>query len=60
VPHRRSRERAKARGVWFGRPTKLTPHQRREAIARLNAGEAVTEIARTFGIDRATVYRLQP
>jgi DNA invertase Pin-like site-specific DNA recombinase len=54
------RERAKARGVKFGRPTKLTPHQRREVIERLNSGEAVTEIARTFGIDRATVYRLTP
>jgi DNA invertase Pin-like site-specific DNA recombinase len=54
------RERAKARGVKLGRPTKLTPHQRREAIKRLNAGEAITEIARTYGIDRATVYRLQP
>jgi DNA invertase Pin-like site-specific DNA recombinase len=54
------RERAKAQGVRFGRPAKLTPHQRREAIARLNSGESVTEIARTFGIDRATVYRLQP
>jgi DNA invertase Pin-like site-specific DNA recombinase len=53
------RERAKARGVRFGRPTKLTPHQRREAIERLNAGEAVADVARTFGIDRATVYRLQ-
>jgi DNA invertase Pin-like site-specific DNA recombinase len=54
------RERAKARGVRFGRPQKLTPHQRREAIARLNAGEAVIEVARSYGIDRATVYRLQP
>ena len=27
------RKRAKARGVLFGRPSKLTPHQRREAIA---------------------------
>jgi DNA invertase Pin-like site-specific DNA recombinase len=53
------RERAKARGVKFGRPQKLNAHQRREAIARLNAGEAIAEIARTFGIDRATVYRLQ-
>jgi len=53
------RERAKARGVKFGRPAKLSQHQRREAIERLNAGEAITEIARTFGIDRATVYRLQ-
>jgi transposase-like protein len=24
------------------------------------AGEAVAEVARTFGIDRATVYRLKP
>ena len=54
------RERAKARGVRFGRPRKLSPHQRREAIDRLNAGEAVADIARTFGIDRATVYRLTP
>jgi DNA invertase Pin-like site-specific DNA recombinase len=54
------RERAKARGVRFGRPKKLTAHQRHEAIERLNAGEAVADIARTFGIDRATVYRLQP
>jgi DNA invertase Pin-like site-specific DNA recombinase len=38
------RERAKARGVRFGRPQKLSPHQRGEAIARLKAGEAVMEI----------------
>jgi DNA invertase Pin-like site-specific DNA recombinase len=27
---------------------------------RIAAGEAVAEVARTFGIDRATVYRLKP
>jgi DNA invertase Pin-like site-specific DNA recombinase len=54
------RERAKARGVRFGRPKKLSPHQRREAMDRIAAGEAVAEVARTFGIDRATVYRLKP
>jgi DNA invertase Pin-like site-specific DNA recombinase len=54
------RERAKARGVRFGRPKKLSAHQRREAIERLNAGEAVTAVARIFGVDRSTVYRLQP
>jgi DNA invertase Pin-like site-specific DNA recombinase len=54
------RERAMKAGVRFGRPKKLSPHQRREAIDRLNAGEAVADIARTFGIDRATVYRLTP
>jgi hypothetical protein len=30
----------------MGRPPKLTLHQRREAIARRNAGEALTDIAR--------------
>jgi len=53
-------ERAKARGVRFGRPKKLTTHQRHEAIERINAGEAVADVARTFGVDRATVYRLKP
>jgi DNA invertase Pin-like site-specific DNA recombinase len=55
-----SRERAKARGVRFGRPKKLSAHQRREAIDRIAAGEAVAEVARTFGVDRATVYRMMP
>jgi DNA invertase Pin-like site-specific DNA recombinase len=48
------RERAQARGVRFGRPLKLSPHQRREAIERLDAGDAVVDVARTFG-----VYRLR-
>src|SRR6266705_482208 len=41
------RKRAKARGVRLGRRPKLTPHQRKEAIARRDAGEPLTEIART-------------
>src|SRR5436190_7143393 len=41
------RARAKAAGVHMGRPRKLTKHQQREAIARRDAGEALTEIART-------------
>jgi DNA invertase Pin-like site-specific DNA recombinase len=53
------RERAQARGVRFGRPLKLSPHQRREAIERLDAGETVVDVARTFGVDRATLYRLR-
>jgi DNA invertase Pin-like site-specific DNA recombinase len=47
-------------GVRFGRPKKLSAHQRREALDRIAAGEAVVEVARTFGIDRATEYRLKP
>jgi DNA invertase Pin-like site-specific DNA recombinase len=53
------RERAKGRGVRFGRPLKLSPHQRREAIERLDAGDAVVDVARSFGVDRATLYRLR-
>jgi DNA invertase Pin-like site-specific DNA recombinase len=52
------RERAKARGVRFGRKLKLTAHQRREAIARRAAGEALTDIARTFGVSHSTISRL--
>jgi DNA invertase Pin-like site-specific DNA recombinase len=32
------RKRAQARGVKFGRPSKLTAHQRQEALQRLAAG----------------------
>jgi DNA invertase Pin-like site-specific DNA recombinase len=39
------RKRAQARGVKFGRPSKLNPHQRREAMARLNAGESQGDVA---------------
>src|SRR3954462_10963468 len=52
-------QRAKERGVRFGRPPKLTPHQRREALQRLAAGETQTDIARTFAVDPTTIGRLQ-
>jgi DNA invertase Pin-like site-specific DNA recombinase len=45
---REGRERAKARGVILGRKPKLTGHQRREAIARREAGEVLTDIARVL------------
>jgi hypothetical protein len=37
----------------------MTAHQRREALHRMNAGESIVDLARTFGVDRATLYRLQ-
>jgi len=52
------RARAKAQGVHMGRPPKLTPHQRREAIARRDAGEPLVDIARTFGVSHTTIGRL--
>jgi DNA invertase Pin-like site-specific DNA recombinase len=52
------RARAKAAGVHMGRPSKLTVHQQREAIARREAGEALTAIARTYGVSHTTIGRL--
>jgi hypothetical protein len=42
----------------MGRPSKLTAHQKREAIARRDAGEALTDIARTYGVSHNTIGRL--
>jgi len=53
------RERAKSRGAHMGRPPALTPHQRTEAMARREAGEALTDIARTFGVSHTTIGRLR-
>src|SRR5262249_9785228 len=52
------RARAKARGVRFGRPAALTPHQRQEAIQRLANGDAEADVARTFNVSQATISRL--
>ena len=41
------RKRAMAKGVKFGRPRKLNPHQRQEALKRVAAGETYTAIARS-------------
>jgi DNA invertase Pin-like site-specific DNA recombinase len=52
------RARAKANGKSLGRPFKLTPHQRQEARKRINAGDTVREIARTFNVSASTISRL--
>jgi DNA invertase Pin-like site-specific DNA recombinase len=52
------RKRAKARGVRFGRPRKMTAHQRQEALRRLAAGETMADVARTYNVDPTTVGRL--
>jgi DNA invertase Pin-like site-specific DNA recombinase len=52
------RERAKAKGVVMGRKPKLTPHQRREAIARREAGESLVDIGHSYGVSHSTISRL--
>ena len=53
------RARAKARGVRFGAPTKLTPYQRQEAIERLDRGDAPSDVAQSYGVSRWTIQRLR-
>ena len=52
------RKRAKARGVRFGRPRKLSAHQRQEAIQRLEEGAVQADLARSYGVSQATISRL--
>ena len=55
------RARAKARGQSLGRPFKLTPHQRQEAIKRRDKGEeTLAEIGRSYNVSGATISRLLP
>jgi DNA invertase Pin-like site-specific DNA recombinase len=53
------RERAKSRGVRFGRKPKLTAHQQREALSRRRLGEPVVEIARSYNVSHSTICRLR-
>jgi DNA invertase Pin-like site-specific DNA recombinase len=53
------RKRAQARGVKFGRPSKLTPHQRQEALRRLAQGETQADVARTYNVNATTIGRLE-
>jgi DNA invertase Pin-like site-specific DNA recombinase len=44
--------------AFMGRPRKLDTHQRREALKRREAGESLTDIARTYGVANTTIARL--
>jgi DNA invertase Pin-like site-specific DNA recombinase len=53
------RARAVARGQRMGRPPKLTPHQKREAIKRRDQGdETLADIGRSYNVSPATISRL--
>ncbi len=52
------RARAKANGKSLGRPFKMTAHQRKEALARRESGELLTEITRSYNVSAATISRL--
>ena len=52
------RKRAQERGVRFGRPCKLTAHQRDEVLQRIAAGETQADIARLLNVSPPTISRL--
>ena len=53
------RAKARAEGVVFGRKPKLTAHQKREALKRLDAGEATRDIALSYNVSHMTIQRLK-
>lgn len=52
------RDAARLRGVRFGRPRKLNADQVKVASDLIGQGKAVRDIARTFNVHEATIYRL--
>ena len=51
------RARAKLRGQHMGRPPKMTPSQTQEARHRRKDGESVADLARSYGVSPAAIYR---
>lgn len=54
----RGRAVARANGVKFGRPSKLDPMQKEQAIHRRGTGEVLSAIARDFNVSCSTISRL--
>ena len=53
------RKAAIKRGVRFGRPPKLNSDQQKLILRLLDEGKGVAELARSFNVHAATIYRLQ-
>ena len=49
---------AKQRGIRFGRPKKMNEEQKLLARRLLEENKSVSEIAKTFNVHKATIYRL--
>jgi DNA invertase Pin-like site-specific DNA recombinase len=51
------RRAAMARGVTFGRPRKMRQDQKALARELVREGKSISEVARTFNVHPATIYR---
>ena len=52
------RSRAKARGQHMGRPSALAPQQQAEARKRRDEGATLKELAQSYNVGLATIFRL--
>jgi DNA invertase Pin-like site-specific DNA recombinase len=50
---------ARKRGVRFGRPKEMRPDQHQLAQELLKQGRSISEVARTFNVHPATIYRIR-
>ena len=48
---------ARKRGVAFGRPRKMRSDQQELALELIKRGKSINEVARTFNVHPATIYR---
>jgi DNA invertase Pin-like site-specific DNA recombinase len=55
----RGRADARAKGAKFGRKPILTPHQQKEARARIEAGETQRGVARSYNVSQTTISRIR-
>ena len=51
--------RAKSKGKRLGRPPALSSKQQKEALERVNAGESISKIAKSFEVSRITIARIR-
>lgn len=52
------REAARRRGIHLGRPRKLNPEQAKLVQRLISEGKSIRQIAETFNVHAATIYRL--
>jgi hypothetical protein len=50
--------RAKQQGKTLGRPTKTSEAQRKEILAKHQAGTTITELAKQYGVSRLSIARI--
>ena len=58
VDRKKRQETQRTQGTGKGRPSKLNECDKDQIVIKYNAGRPVTEIAKSFGINRGTVYRI--